>query len=135
MIVRLKKHHLQYFRNKARQTPNEIYAFLIGTRISPTLIQIERFRYPKLTMSTPALVVADVDSEVEIEDIAKLNNYTIVGSLHSHPNYITPMSDCDLSTLKNSSHTVSGVLGIIGDKTFITFWCRDTPLPATIQFF
>lgn len=134
MIVKLKKHHLQYFRNKAKKSNNEIYAFLIGTRISPTLVEIVKFKYPSLTVSTPTLVIVDIDDECNIEDEAKLNNWTILGSIHSHPNYITAMSGCDVETLRKSSHSISGIVGIINNRTFVNFWTKDSPLAATIQY-
>lgn len=135
MIVRVRKHHLQYFRNKVRKLDNEIYAFLVGVRVSPTLIQVERFLYPKLMVSTPSLVVTDVESDYEIEEIARLNNWSVVGSIHSHPNWTPELSGCDLDTLKNSTHTVSGVVSIINNRTYAKFWVKNSPLIATIQYY
>lgn len=135
MIVRVKRHHLQYFRNKVRKLDNEIYAYLVGVRVSPTLIQVERILYPKLEISTPLLVKTDPQSDYEIEEIAKLNNWTVVGSLHNHPNWTSELSPCDLDTFRNSTLTVSGIVGVINNRTYAKFWVKNSPLIATVEYF
>lgn len=135
MIVRVKKHHLQYFRNKVRKLDNEIYAYLVGIRVSPTLVQIEKILYPKLEISTPLFVKTDPQSDYEIEEIAKLNNWTVVGSIHNHPNWTPELSPCDLDNLKNSTLTVSGIVSVINNRTYTKFWVKNSPLIATVEYY
>lgn len=135
MIVQIKKHHLNYFRQKSRKSKNELYGLLIGTRISPTLVKVEHIKYPKLEVSTPREVTVDSDSYFEIEENAKLNQFNVLGGIHSHPNYTPEMSQTDLKNHKDNSFSISGIVGIIGNKTIIRFWQVGSSLPATIEYY
>jgi hypothetical protein len=46
VVVRAKRSQLAYFRARARHTPKEIHAYLIGKVVSPKLVVVTKFAYP-----------------------------------------------------------------------------------------
>jgi len=135
MIIRIRKHHLSYFRRKAARSNNEVFAMLLGRRISPSLIEVDFFKYPKLERSTPSEVWADMYSFGLIEEDAKDDGLHIVADIHSHVNYPPVLSPCDYSDLKGSKCTLSGVVSVIGGRTWVNFWERDKSLPVSIVYY
>jgi proteasome lid subunit RPN8/RPN11 len=134
MIVKLKRHHLDYFKKKALKSKNEIYAMLIGYRISPTVVLVDHFKYPKLDTSTPEEVIANWQSYVDIEDMAKQDGMVVVGDIHSHPEDDTAMSKSDYKDHKINNRSITGIVGVINKKPFIQFWEVSSPLPCTLEY-
>lgn len=134
MIIRLKKHHLSYFKAKAKGCPNEIYAALLGKRISPHIIEVEKFFYPKLTVSKPGELFVDKKSFNQICFIAKEKGLKLIADLHSHPEYIPILSYRDFQDLKEGTCVISGIVGILGKKVFVNFWEKGSSLPCRIEY-
>lgn len=135
MIIKVKRHHLDYFKKKAAKSKSEEYALLIGKKLSPFVIHVEYFKYPKLEKQTPDEVIADGHSYFLIEEDAKANGLYVLGSIHSHPNWTPEMSHCDLEIHKMNGYHVSGIVSILNKKTFVTFWIANSPLPCSIKYY
>lgn len=135
MIVKVRRHHLDYFRKKAIKCPNEVYAVLVGFRASPTLVQIEYFKYPALEKQTPDEVIIDDHSYGVIEEDAKAYGFQVVGTIHSHPNWTQEMSKCDWEVHKQNGYHITGIVSVLSKKTFVTFWEAGSPLPCSIRYY
>lgn len=134
MNVYIKKHHLAYFRKKARETSNEILAVLLGFVYPNDGVEVVKLSYPILDVSTPNSVHANEESFRDIEKNALLNGLKILGSIHTHPNYIPVMSGMDYDDFKNNKEIIAGIVEVTDNKTRVVFWCGDTPLPCKIKY-
>lgn len=130
----IKKAQLDYFRAKARSTPNEIYACLVGKHIGGASTSVYYIAYPKLELSAPCIVRADVQDLEQIESDAASDGLSIVGNIHSHPNYVTELSPHDHKNLFYGKEKIVGVVGIVGRRTFVTFWQSESSLPCKVEY-
>lgn len=134
MIVYLYESQLNYFRRKARSTTNEIYACLVGKHCGGNSTTVYSIEYPKLELTTPMIVKADCDALQQIELDAEHQGLAIVGNIHSHPNFTTELSAHDHKHLFSGKEKIVGVVGVVGRRTFVTFWRPDSSLPCKIEY-
>jgi proteasome lid subunit RPN8/RPN11 len=137
MIVRMHRGQLAYFRRKARKHyPNEILALLIGKQIHKGLVEVYRFAYPRLELSTPQEVKTDEDSHQEIYEETKEENLLVVGDIHTHPDYPPVMSNSDHKCHKDNENRISAILQVpVSGQTHLAIWREGTPLPCKIKYF
>lgn len=138
MIVRIHKHHLEYFRKKARQTPNEIYAVLVGKHLHKGELQIHYIIHPKAKdyeLSTPSAVQVSAEFMVLCEQQAAEDGFYIVGSIHTHPNWPPILSPTDHAEHVENGDKVTGVVEVTSGKTRVAFWRHDTSVRCTLEYF
>lgn len=134
MIVRVPKDKLQRFRNKAKKSSVEVFAVLVGLRLAPNLLEIHEIRYPKIDRATKNEVVAEFGSFQDIYDVAEVDGYKVLGSIHSHVEWTNELSKYDLKIHVENDNIITGVCSVIGRKTFVNFWTRGSPLPCKIEY-
>lgn len=135
MIVKVDRYQLNYFRRKAKKYKVEIYAFLVGKRVSGNLIEVYQFKYPEAETATASEFVADDHSWGMIEEFAKADGYTVLGNIHSHINWPPILSPTDHAMQVENNHRVTGICSVFGNKTMVSFWTTDTSLPCKLQYF
>ena len=134
-VVRVKKTQLNYFREQARSTPKEIQALLVGVVVSPDLIVIHRLVYPKKYAEQTTNCVAWFASEYdEVAAEAAKKNLRIVGTIHSHPDWIPILSPQDHKGHITEGYRISGICGVENNKTRVVFWVAESSLSAKIQY-
>jgi proteasome lid subunit RPN8/RPN11 len=135
VIVRVHRNQLNGFRRKARQSNNEIFAMLLGTRLENEVL-VTRFAYPALETSKPSCVCPDQDDYERIERLAHEVGLVVVGSIHSHPNWLPVMSPTDHKSHRADRSLVSGVVGWQRNcRSHTYFWRADSSLPCNLKFF
>jgi proteasome lid subunit RPN8/RPN11 len=134
MLVTLHRGQLKYFRAKARKAyPKEILAVLVGRQVHSGLIEVHRFYYPLLKVSTDQ----EVKTEYFVSDfIDKDEGLKVVGDIHSHPNYPAVMSPSDHQCHRKGDNKISAILEVpkVG-KSRLIIWRDGTPLPCELDFF
>jgi proteasome lid subunit RPN8/RPN11 len=134
--IRVDKHQLEYFKRVARKNdPKEILAFLIGKVVSPTLTVVEQFIYIQhyLKQTSEALEWS-YDEYERAAKIATEKGLSIVGSIHSHPNYWPILSETDHKDHIVTQNRITGIYAFMGKKGKVCFWVVDSALPLKVQY-
>jgi hypothetical protein len=136
MIVRLNCNQLRYFRRKALHSNKEIYAILFGRVFTPTVLDILRFGYPTMLVSTPKECQPDGASCQRLVDAAAADGLVELGTIHTHPmDEAAPwMSPTDLRSHRCMNHKISGICTQSNGKTFVAFWEDHKPLPVEWEY-
>ena len=134
MKVSIRKNQLDYFRKKARATPLEIYACLVGKMVGST-VKVVRVEYPELALQTPVSVAPTAVGYNDIRDRALEEDLRVVGTLHSHPNYLPVLSKDDFAGHLQDGDLVTGIVEVTNRKTRVAFWCVGSPLPCEIEHY
>lgn len=134
MVVSLKKHALDWFRRKARDNPNEIIAFLVGKRTSLHKVRVEHIVYPELAISTPTEVCPILGESESIAEHYADEGLQIIGDIHTHPNAPPLMSQQDFEAHKECGYIVSGIVGVSGRRTWVSFWQLDSALSCGWEY-
>jgi proteasome lid subunit RPN8/RPN11 len=134
MLIRLKKSQLNRFRKKARDEENEILAYLVGTVDSPHRVTVRRFVYPELVDQSPTEVCADEDSWKTIREKAEAENFSVIGTIHSHPNWWPVQSQTDHASQIKDGHRISGVCAVMNRHTKVYFWLAESSLPCKTKY-
>lgn len=137
MTVFLRKGQLNYFRKKARSTPNEVIAVIAGTYDKATkTAHVFRFYYPTPIVATPNEVsISDEDVE-QIEIEADRKGWSVLGSVHSHPDCLPILSDADYALFTDYKDLLVGICEVERQcRTRVVFWQRSTPLACDIGYF
>lgn len=134
--VRLSKGQLNYFRRMVlKDAPNEIQAFLEGEVVSPGLIVIDQFHYPKsYWIQSPHRVGWYYPEYQAVVKAAEERGRRIVGFIHSHPEWDGVMSPDDYKICITDMHRVCGIVSTDKRKTRVRFWVTDSPLPCEIVY-
>lgn len=134
--IRISRHQLEYFKRIARrENPKEILAYLVGEVVSPTLTVVNKLKYTKEYAQQTTAAVQWFDEELEIiSQEAEEEGLTIVGDLHSHPNYWPVLSATDHTAHIITQNRVTGVYAFMGRMGKICFWLADSSLPLTIDY-
>ena len=133
--VKLKKGALDYFRQLARKTPLEIHAYLIGEIVSPTLVVVDKFAYPKrYEVQTPANVGWFGEDFIALKNRVEQAGKRIVGDIHSHPEWDAVMSPDDHRGAIIDALRVCGICSVYGGKTRVRFWVPESSLPCELIY-
>ena len=136
--VRLSRGQLDHFRRKARGTKNEILAYLIGAVVSPDLIVIDSFAYPKkYGTSTPQEASWFVEEYKALSKKTEERGRRIVGFIHSHPHpdASVVMSPDDYKICIKEMFRICGVCTTDEkNRTEVKFWIMDSPLPCEKEY-
>lgn len=132
--VRLKKTQLNYFRKLARDSKKEILALLIGEVISPELTRVDYFWYPEYAKQTTTCVQADAESFAHLKTKAESKNLRVIGTIHSHGDWVPIMSASDHYGHVADGDRISGIVGTQGRKTRAYFWVAESALPVKIEY-
>jgi len=134
MLIRLRKSHLNRFREKARDEENEILAYLVGTIPSPSKLTVKYFAYPELIDQSPTEVAADEASWKCIREKAEARNLAVIGTIHSHPNWWPVQSYSDHASQIKDGHRISGVCAVMNRRTKVYFWLAESSLPCKTKY-
>lgn len=135
--VRLKKGSLDYFKRKAKATPNEIQAYLIGEAVTPNLTIIDSFEYPhskQYASSTPEECSWYTEDYLKVQKKADAREKRIVGFIHSHPEWDSVPSPADYDIMVTEGYRVCGICSVNNGKTRTRFWVMDSPLNCEIEY-
>lgn len=133
--VRLKKGQVDYFRKQCRETPNEILAYLIGTIVTPNLIVIDELAYTQdYHISTPVEVCWNYEDKLKVTRRAEERGKSVVGFIHSHPNWDAVLSPSDYVACITDQYRVCGIVSTDKKKTRVRFWVMDSALSCEIVY-
>jgi proteasome lid subunit RPN8/RPN11 len=135
MLIRLKESQLKRFRQKALDEENEILAYLVGSVDSPHRVTVRRFMYPELVDQSPTEVCAAEESWKAIREKAEAENLSVIGTIHSHPNWWPVQSQSDHTSQIKDGHRISGVCAVMSRRTKVYFWVVDSSLPCQTKYF
>lgn len=107
---------------------------LLGYRISPTVVEVHKWKHPKLQTSTPSEVSPHKESFVRCINYARQHGMIVVGDIHSHINQDVVMSPQDFKDHYDKNYCITGILSINKNNVTIAFWELNSPLPATVQY-
>lgn len=133
--VKLHRGMEAYFRKKARDSQKEEYAYLIGVVLSPAVVRVDHFRYPKEFASKSANEVQPTAAaESEIKTWASKRGLIIVGTIHSHPNWDAVLSPDDHKTHMQDCHRITGLCSVNQRKTRVRYWVAESALHCKIEW-
>lgn len=130
------RHALNYFRKLARHAaPLEIQAYLAGKVISINEVRITDFLYTKqyYTQSTNFVSWFTKDFDILKEKIES-EGKTIIGEIHSHPNWDAVMSSVDYDASVTQQFALCGICSVNNNKTRVRFWTPTSSLPCKIVY-
>jgi len=105
---------------------------LLGFRISPTIVEVHKWKYPRnLRVQTSDAVEGDFTKEYEY---ARQYGMIVVGDVHSHINEDPIMSPTDFVNHRKNNFCVSGIISVNKKIIDVAFWELHSPLPATLQY-
>jgi proteasome lid subunit RPN8/RPN11 len=133
--VKVSRNALNYFRTKARNTDKEIEAYLVGKVVSAELTVIEKIVYPKKYEKQTPGEVKWFDKETDaLKATAEEQGLSVIGSIHSHPNYWPVISGTDHDAHVTEQVRIMGVCGVMNRKTMVCFWVTESCLPCKIIY-
>ena len=133
--VKVRKQQLNYFRKLARESSKEIFAYLLGEIVSPTLTRIGKFHYPtEFIEQTESSVRPTTAAWETAKQVAEAQGLRIVGTIHSHPDWVPIMSPSDYKGHIEDGDRVSAIVGKNGQRTRVYFWTVASALPLEIEY-
>jgi proteasome lid subunit RPN8/RPN11 len=133
--VRIHRGQLNYFRALARDTKKEVLAYLVGEVVSPELVRVDYFDYPSsFEIQTENAVQATEEAQNKIEEKAVAKNLKVVGTVHSHGDWVPILSPTDYRGHITGGDRISGVVGRNGRRTRVYFWVAESALPMKIEY-
>ncbi len=134
IIVQIKRSQLNYFRAKARDSEKEIEALLIGSVVGGT-VTVDSIEYTKNYAEQTTCAVQWLDEEyTRVENKAKAKGLSVVGDIHSHPNWDAAPSPSDYKALLAIGHSILGICSTNNRKTRVRFWVANSCLCASIIY-
>jgi len=128
--VKLKKGQLCYFRKLARDSKEEILAYLVGEVLSPTTATIDSFEYTTNYAHQSESSVAWYQADYEkVKEKAEASGKRIIGFVHSHPQWDSVMSEADYKICISEGYRVCGIVSTYDNKTRARFWGTDHVVP------
>lgn len=135
MTVSVRKGQLDYFRKKCKANPTEIMAMLLGFRHSADYAEVVQFVYPDLEISTRSETLVSGDEVDRVDELAELLGLEVLGSAHSHPDYLPILSPTDHRLFKDFGDLIVGVCEVPKTgRTRVVFWTRNTSLPCDLVY-
>ena len=126
---------MDYFRKQARDSKKETLAYFLGEVISPELAIVKRLYYPKtFSLQTACAVAAAEEERIKVYALAESLNLRIIGTIHSHPDWVPILSPTDYKEHIKMGDRLSAVVGVNGRKTRVYFWVAESALPLKIEY-
>ena len=134
--VRVNKYQLNYFRKIARQGfPNEVQAYLTGKVLSVDSVEITGFHYtPNYAKQGRGEVAWWAEDFNKVKKEAEEENLTILGEMHSHPNFDAIMSPADYSASITQQFVLCGLCSVNRGHTRVRFWTPTSALTCEIIY-
>jgi proteasome lid subunit RPN8/RPN11 len=133
--IHISKAALDYFREKARNSANEIQAYLVGDVHYPNHINVTSIEHPRgYHQQTKCNVQVSGEEFDRIKALAQYQGHRIVGDIHSHPNEEPIMSPRDYQAAIIDGLHVVGIVSVIKRKTKVLFWLSGSPLPCEVSY-
>lgn len=133
--VKLNKSQLDYFRKLARNSPNEILAYLVGEVVNPNLVKVAYFAYTKeYQFSTPNTVQWKAEDYEAMQKQAEELGWRVIGFIHSHPEWDAVMSPQDYEVCVVGMYRLCGIVSVEGRKSRPRFWVTDSSLPCEVIY-
>jgi proteasome lid subunit RPN8/RPN11 len=133
--VRVKKSSLDYFRKLARGSKLEVHAYFIGKIVSPEVVEITEFIYPKeYAIQTTGCVQWTNEEFDAVKQRAEYLNLRVVGDIHSHPKWDAVMSPQDYKACLVDGLIICAIVSVHGKKTRVRFWTPTSSLPCTVVY-
>jgi proteasome lid subunit RPN8/RPN11 len=133
--VHVSKAALDYFRKKARNSPYEIQAYLIGDVYHNHHINITSIEHAREYDIQTKCNVAPTGPEFNrVKQLAIEQGHLIVGDIHSHPNEDPIMSPSDFRACVEDNLRVCAIVGVHGRRTKVLFWLAGSPLPCEVEY-
>jgi proteasome lid subunit RPN8/RPN11 len=133
--VHVSKTALDYFRKKARNSPYEIQAYLLGDVHYPNHINVTSIEHAReYAEQTKGCVQPSGEEFDRVKKLAQFQGHRLVGDIHSHPNEDPIMSPSDYRAAVIDGLPVIGIVGVRKRKTQVVFWIAGSPLPCDIDY-
>jgi proteasome lid subunit RPN8/RPN11 len=135
-IVHVSKAALDYFRQKARSSPNEIQAYLVGdVYYNPHHIHVTSIEHAReYEIQTPCNVQPTGEEYDRVRKLAVSQGHRIVGDIHSHPNWDPIMSPPDYQSAIEDGCHVCAIVGVRKKRTKVLFWLMGSALPCEVVY-
>ncbi len=133
--VHVSKSALDYFRQRARNCPQEIHAYLIGEVHSPHHISVELIDHAREYAEQSKCRVQPTGEDYRrVKLRAENRGKRIVGDIHSHPDGDPIMSPDDHEAAIIDGMHISGIVGVHGRRTKVLFWLAGSSLPCEVSY-
>lgn len=133
--VKVKQGALDYFRKRARNSHLEVHAYLLGNVISPELVEVTDFVYPKeYDQQTTTHVQWTADEYEKLKQRAEREGKKIVADIHTHPQWDAVMSPSDYKACLLDGLVICGIVSVYGKKTRVRFWTPTSALTCEIIY-
>lgn len=134
--VQIKKSKLDYFRKMARKSyPLEIQSYLLGNIKSIDLIEITDIIYTdNYYLQTQSEVSWFAEEFDKVKLKAESENKTVIGDLHTHPDYESVMSKTDYVGTITQGFSIAGICSVYNNKTRVRFWNPNSALPCKVIY-
>ncbi len=125
------------FKKKAsRGYPREVYAVLLGKKLSNKTFKIMNIAIPPVVEATYDYVIPDY---AEIDRIVASSGLLYIGSIHSHPQAPPTVSAHDYMYWDKDKDAVVGILSVRKRSAYkvteLKFWLKNTSLPVKFKTF
>lgn len=133
--VKIAKSQLDYFRSIARDSSQEVLAYLVGDVKSPEHVTVDYIAYTDRYCEQSTTSVRWCPEEYHREkQKAEERGRRIIGDIHSHPKWDAVMSPLDHSGCITAGFRVSGIVSVYERKTRVRFWTPDSALPCEVEY-
>ena len=133
--VHVSKSALDYFRQKARDCPYEIQAYLLGDVYHNNHINITSIEHAREYDIQTKGAVAPTGAEFDrVKQLAIAQGHLIVGDIHSHPNEDPIMSPSDYRACIEDNLRICAIVSVQGRRTNVKFWLSGSPLPCEVEY-
>ena len=134
--VQIKKGALDYFRKLARQeAPYEIQAYIFGKVVSVDMVKITGFAYTREYGRQDKGAVSWFAEDIEkLKNKIKNNDDTLLGEIHTHPNWDSVMSPADYRANVTQQFVLCGICSVNKNRTRVRFWTPTSSLPCEIIY-
>ncbi len=126
----------KFKKRASRGYPREVYAVLLGKKLSNKTFKIHNIAIPPVVEATYDYVIPDYD---EIDRIIAESGLQYIGSIHSHPQAPPTVSAHDYMYWDKDRDAIVGILSVRKRSAYkvteLKFWLKNTSLPVKFKTF
>ncbi len=126
----------RFKKRASRGYPREVYAVLLGKKLSNKTFKIVNIAIPPVVEATYDYVIPDY---AEIDRIIASSGLQYIGSIHSHPQAPPTVSAHDYMYWDKDRDAVVGILSVRKRAAYkvteLKFWLKNTSLPVKFKTF